>query len=74
MRRRLDRLRSSGVILDRDGQLFVTSAGLRFLARFFRLLKVAILDGIRNLSSLEILCRLSSIGSFQDANIHRTSI
>ncbi len=43
MRRRLDRLRSSGVILDRDGQLFVTSAGLRFLARFFRLLKVAIL-------------------------------
>lgn len=36
---RLSRLRAAGAVAERDGRLFVVSAGLRAIAGFFRLLK-----------------------------------
>lgn len=40
---RLERLLAGGVITEREGKLFVTSASSRFLARFFKLLKVILI-------------------------------
>lgn len=40
---RLQRLLSGGAVVERDGSYFVKSWSLKFLARFFRLLKIAIL-------------------------------
>lgn len=40
---RLQRLLKQGYVVERDGRLFVASGQLRFLARFFRALKVALL-------------------------------
>jgi hypothetical protein len=40
---RLERLRKGGYVVERDGRLFVSSTTLKFLARFFRALKVALL-------------------------------
>jgi hypothetical protein len=40
---RLERLLQGGYLLERDGRLFVVSARLRLLARFFRFLKFAML-------------------------------
>jgi hypothetical protein len=43
LRRRLDRLREHGAIVERDGKLCVFSPGLRLLAEVFRRLKLALL-------------------------------
>lgn len=40
---RLNRLLSGGAVVERNGGYFVVSGPLRFLARFFRVLKIAIL-------------------------------
>jgi hypothetical protein len=40
---RLNRLLSAGAVVERNGSYFVKSGSLKFLARFFRVLKIAIL-------------------------------
>jgi hypothetical protein len=39
LRLRLDRLRSNGAIVERDGRLYVKSAGLKYISLLFRTLK-----------------------------------